>query len=189
MENVTIKHTEVAYSTPWFDIVAKTTSQDDRPFYSLATLDYVSVVALTVDGDMLFVRQYRPAVEQVTLELPSGHVDPGESPETSARKELLEETGYNAQTLYHLGTLAPDTGRLGNRLWCYLALNATQTTDKIETGLDLFRCSRQHVHELIITSRIHHALHLAVLMLANAKLDYSLFKGPLPDISVMMAEQ
>src|SRR5262249_18088057 len=86
----------VVYTTPWFDLVAKSIDAGDLPHYSIATKDYVSIVALTAEGHLLLVRQYRPAVEQVTLELPCGHVEPGETPEEAARKELLEETGYVA---------------------------------------------------------------------------------------------
>ena len=90
----------------------------------LQTKDYVSVVAVTEDGRLLLVRQFRPAVGRMTLELPSGHVEPGETPEQAARKELLEETGYLADTFTLLGNLSPDTGRLGNRMWCFFAKGA-----------------------------------------------------------------
>ena len=71
---------EVPFSTPWFEIVGKTMREGESPYYSLRLPDYVSVVALTEDGKVLIVRQYRPAVEHHTLELPSGLVDPGETP-------------------------------------------------------------------------------------------------------------
>ena len=89
--------------------------------YSISTLDYVSVLAVTKNGTFPLVRQFRPAIEEFTLELPSGHVDQGETPDQAARKELHEETGFVANELILLGNLSPDTGRLGNRLWCFFA--------------------------------------------------------------------
>ena len=64
------------------------------------------------DGRVAVVRQFRPAVEQYTWELPSGLIDPGEDPETACRRELLEETGLRAERVTYLGGYRPDTGRL-----------------------------------------------------------------------------
>jgi ADP-ribose pyrophosphatase len=61
-----------------------------------------AVVAVDERGQVLLVRQLRPAVDKALLELPAGLVDPGESPEDCARRELAEETGYSAQTLLPL---------------------------------------------------------------------------------------
>jgi 8-oxo-dGTP pyrophosphatase MutT (NUDIX family) len=110
---------QVVFACPWFELVAKRSGDDGPPHYSIRTQDYVAIVATTEAGRLLLVRQFRPAVEMTTLELPSGHVEPGETPIEAARRELLEETGHTAATLELLGELRPDTGRLGNRLWCF----------------------------------------------------------------------
>src|SRR5437763_401900 len=65
---------EVAFGTPWFQILGKTMREGEDPYYSLRLPDYAAVVALTEDQRVLIVRQYRPAVEHHTLELPSGLV-------------------------------------------------------------------------------------------------------------------
>jgi ADP-ribose pyrophosphatase len=114
------------FATQWFDLVAKSVSGDPAPHYSIATRDYVSVFAVTAQGNFVLVRQYRPAVERMTLELPSGHLEEGDTPEDAARKELREETGFIAEKLILLGELAPDTGRLGNRMWCFFTPQAVQ---------------------------------------------------------------
>ena len=87
----------IEFTTPWFDLVAKRMNAVDPPYYSLRMLDYVSVIALTTERQVVLVRQYRPAVERYTLELPSGHVEADETPEQSAHRELAEETGYHAE--------------------------------------------------------------------------------------------
>ena len=107
--------------TPWFELIGKTVSDDDQLHYSISTRDYVTVLAVTAEGAFPLVRQFRPAVEMVTLELPGGHVDPDETPAEAARKELREETGLIADELISLGHLAPDTGRLSNRMWSFFA--------------------------------------------------------------------
>src|SRR4051812_18676217 len=111
------------FETKWFSLIEEAQPSGDS-FYMLELPDYVSVVALTPARELLLVRQHRPVVGRETLELPSGHVDPGERPEDAARRELLEETGFAAEELELLGILVPDVGRLANRMWCYFTANA-----------------------------------------------------------------
>jgi ADP-ribose pyrophosphatase len=161
----------VEFTTPWFDLVAKTVDAGEPPHYSLNMPDYVSVLAITVEQQVVLVRQYRPAVERFTLELPSGHVDPGETPEQSARRELTEETGYHADKMELLGSLLTDTGRHENRLWCYLAKSVTPLGGawQPEPGIETVLVRRSGLFDMIVSSEIDHALHLAVLALCLAK--------------------
>ena len=120
-----IEKREIVYETPFCSFVAKTVCGQDSssPYYSVDLPDYVAVVALTDHQELLMVRQYRAAVEQVTLELPSGCLEHGESVEECGLRELQEETGYVADQVEMLGWLVPDTGRLGNRMCCLFAGN------------------------------------------------------------------
>lgn len=159
---------EIVFSTPWFQIVGKPFPHHDSLHYSLRTNDYVCVVALTQAGQMLLVRQYRPAVGRMTLELPSGHVEKDDSPEVAARQELLEETGYVAESLDLIGAFSPDTGRLANRMWCFFAADARPTSEAgyhPEPGIEpvLFAGT---LTELLAQEGFDCALHAAALFLA-----------------------
>jgi len=166
-----IVNRKIEFETPWFQVVAKTVAGDPAPYYSLRMQDYVSVVAFTKRDELVLVRQYRPAVERLTLELPSGHVEPNEPPAESARRELAEECGLDAPGLELLGTLISDTGRNENRLWCYLAAKVLPLgADYVpEPGVERILVPRLKLPELIAAGGFDHALHLAVLMLAVAK--------------------
>jgi ADP-ribose pyrophosphatase len=71
---------EIAFETPWFQLISKQVAGESAPYYSLQMQDYVAVVAFTDQAELVLVRQYRPAVERHTLELPSGHVESDETP-------------------------------------------------------------------------------------------------------------
>jgi len=176
LEAKTITHQERVFSTAWFSVLAKTVNGQGAPFYSLEQLDYVTVLAVTPHREILLVRQYRPAVERYTLELPGGHVEPGEEPEYAARRELLEETGFQAERLELLGTLVPDSGRLSNRLWCFFAgeLKQVSSTPEFEQGDALLACKPTELLDYIVDSRFDHALHLAIVLLALSKQKLSL---------------
>lgn len=156
----------IAFQTRWFSLVGKTTDDSAEPYYSIDTLDYVCVVPITSEGEIVLVSQYRPAVEATVLELPAGHVEQGETPEEAARRELLEETGYAAETLELLGILDPDTARLSNQMWCYLAPGARREREAGDSDIEVLRRPVGAVDDLLASGDLRHALHLAALFLA-----------------------
>lgn len=81
----------------------------------------VCVAALTEDGYLLFVRQFRYPYQKVLLELPAGKLDPGEDPLEAGKRELREETGAEAARYESLGELYPSSRRNNRILRVYLS--------------------------------------------------------------------
>ncbi len=102
--------------SPWVEVIEKLVQFEPgkaaEAYHFMSQAPYIGVLARTPDGRIALVRQFRPAVEAFTWEFPAGTIDPGESPEQTARRELLEETGLETLELVHLGEFYPDTGRL-----------------------------------------------------------------------------
>jgi 8-oxo-dGTP pyrophosphatase MutT (NUDIX family) len=167
---------EVVLHTKWFELVARRAPDYSDPHYSIQTLDYVQVVAVNPDGHLLLVRQFRPAVWETTLELPSGHVEQDQTPEEAARAELFEETGHTAEEWLPLGKCASDTGRLGNRLWCFFASNArpiSRPAAQREAGIDFVLYEgtiRELVQEKNFSNGLNRAAILAAVMAGKLKL-------------------
>lgn len=81
----------------------------------------VAIVALTDDGRICLVRQYRTSLARVTVEIPAGKLDPGEDPLTCAHRELREETGMEADQMAFLTTIATSDGFTDELIHIYMA--------------------------------------------------------------------
>lgn len=159
--------------SPWFTVVSRLVQFNDggelQEYHSLRQADYVCVLAETTDGRVPLVRQFRPAMETFTLELPAGLRDANEVPEQTALRELTEETGCKVQgEMEFIGSYIPDTGRLENRLWGYHAVIADETVEgwSPEAGVERLFVTKEEFKNLILNGGFSHALHLALISAA-----------------------
>lgn len=135
---------------------------------------WANIVALTKNGEVVLVRQYRHGVNQVLLEFPGGVVEDEEDPKTGARRELLEETGYTASQWIEIGKIYPNPALQTNTLHCYLALGAEKISEQnLDAGEDI-EVKLMALDELVEVAKrgeFLHALMIAVLFLALAHLN------------------
>jgi ADP-ribose pyrophosphatase len=123
--------------------------------------DWVNVVALADGGECVMIRQYRFGSDTVTLEIPGGVVDPGETPLGAAQRELREETGYAAERWSALGTSAPNPAFTRNRLHTFLAEGCTRVGEQQQDAsedIDVVLVPEPRLDDLIAQGVIDHAL-------------------------------
>ena len=131
---------EILMETPYFALRSDQLRLPDGavkdPYYVIERPDAAIVFPLTGEGEVVLVRQYRPAIERVELGLPAGLVEEGEEPEKAARRELQEETGYAGGEWESLGAVASSPSLKDNWAHLYLArgieLAAAQRPDEYE---------------------------------------------------------
>ncbi|MDA0760303.1 MAG: NUDIX hydrolase [Proteobacteria bacterium] len=137
-----------------------------HPFYVFESVDWVNVLPITVDQQVVFVRQYRHGSAAISLEIPGGMVDPGELPAVAAARECLEESGFEANDLKSLGVLNPNPAIFNNRLHTFVAENlkpirAIQNTATEETEVVLVPVAELSAR--LLSGEIDHALVAATL--------------------------
>lgn len=142
------------------------TTGKSHPFYRIHSPEWVNVVALTAQDELVMVRQFRHGSRAMTLEIPGGLVDPGESPQEAAARELLEETGYRAGRLSSLGSISPNPALFANR--CHMqvaegceAVAEIQNSATEETIVELLPLA--DLHKTLRSGGIDHALVVAAL--------------------------
>lgn len=135
-------------------------------FYVLDAPEWINVIALTADEEVLLVEQYRYGIQEPTLEIPGGMVDRGEEPLESARRELLEETGYRSEEWESLGKVSANPAIMTNFTHIYLAANCVyEGADNPDTHerIIVHRLPLRDFLEKVNEGTIHHSIVVAAV--------------------------
>ena len=132
----------------------------------LESVDWVNIVALDPKNRSLMVRQFRFGVGYVTLETPGGMVDPGEQSLDSAKRELLEETGFASDEWSYLGAVEPNPAFHNHLCHHWLASDvAPASAQNLGAGeaIDVEFMSADDIRRAIASGELRHALALSAL--------------------------
>jgi 8-oxo-dGTP pyrophosphatase MutT (NUDIX family) len=161
---------EQVYSTPIFDLHRRRSghpTRGDRHFYVLDAPAWVNIIPLTPRREVVMVRQYRHGISDFTLEIPGGMIDPEDrSPAVAARREMVEETGYDSGRVVKLGKVHPNPAIQPNICYSFFARDVLEIGrphadpgGSEETEVILVPMAR--IKGLIASGKISHALVIA----------------------------
>lgn len=131
----TLERRRLADCSPWLELWSERVQLPDgrivEDFYRIDQPDYAMVLPLAGDGRILALWHYKHGPGRVHLNLPAGYLEPGDEPLEAARRELLEETGHEAERWQRLGAFCVDGNRGCGQAHLYLAsgLRAVQEPD------------------------------------------------------------
>ncbi|MCH9650698.1 MAG: NUDIX hydrolase [Deltaproteobacteria bacterium] len=166
------KSVEVLFSHPLVELRRQQliAAGEQRMALVLQMPDWVNVIAILPDDQVLFVRQWRYGLAQSTLEIPGGVVEPGEEELVGAQRELLEETGYRARTWKRLGEVHPNPAMQTNRTGTWVATDLERVGEAEGDGeeeLELVLVPLKEVPRRIANGVITHSLVVAAFYLLN----------------------
>ena len=135
---------------------------------------WANILAVTKNREAVLIKQYRHGARDILWEIPGGVVEDDESPLVGVKRELLEETGYAASEIIHLGKIYPNPAFQTNTMYCFLALDAERVSEQnLDDGEDI-EVHLVPLDELIAMTRrgdFPHALQVAALFHAFAYMD------------------
>lgn len=176
---------EYIFRRPWLtarrDVLKLANGQINPEFYVLEYPTWVNIIAITKEGRFVMVRQYRHGLGRIGIELCAGCVEEGEDPETAARRELLEETGYSGGKWTLQAVISGNPSTTNNYSYCFLAegveLTDGQHLDATEE-IEPLTLSRDELMELMMSDEMKQSLMLAPLW----RYFYLMEKGESPAI-------
>jgi ADP-ribose pyrophosphatase len=154
------------------DRVADPRSGTEYSRVLLEASDWVNIIPVTPDEQVVLIRQFRFGVWGNTLEIPGGMTEPGEAPGEAAARELEEETGFRAGRVIPLGWVHANPALLNNRVHSFLALDCRQVHEgSQETSEDIAveLRPRGDIPGLILRGDISHSLVVAAFYLEQAQ--------------------
>jgi ADP-ribose pyrophosphatase len=146
-------------------------------YYTIEFGDWVNIIPVTKDKNVVLIKQYRHSIGEITIEIPGGSIDPKltEQPQRAAEREMEEETGYTSSRLELVGVQHPNPALLSNRMHTYIAWDCektkTQELDPFE-DIETFEVTLPELKTLIETGKITHSIILGSFLLAKNKLEF-----------------
>jgi 8-oxo-dGTP pyrophosphatase MutT (NUDIX family) len=133
----------------------------EHEFFRVLCQDWVQIVPVTPADEVVMVRQYRHGSSSLTLEIPGGLVDDGESPAAAALRECLEETGYAGATAVAMGSVNPNPALHAHRLHAFVATGVRPRAGIADTPTEqteVVLIPRPELPKFLLDGTIDHAL-------------------------------
>lgn len=170
---------EYVYKVKWFtarkDRCEKPDGSIVDDYYVLEFPEWATALAITEDGKVLLVKQYRHALGEICIELPGGCIDDTDKTlEDGIRRELLEETGHSFATVHYLGKTSPNPSTNSNLMHMFIATGGKKVQEqKLDENeeIEVMEVTMAELQELIDGKRLIQSMHMTTIFYALRYLD------------------
>lgn len=161
---------ELKYTTNIFKLLSrnmKLESEDKEAEFSIIDApEWMNVIPITPENEIVLVEQYRYGIEESTLELPGGMVDPGETHYETAKRELLEETGFAGDDWHYLGKVSSNPAFLTNYTHLHVVKNCRKIQEQELDGNERINVHTMPIEDFLVMVKegtVHHSLVVAAV--------------------------
>ena len=164
---------EVVYNNPIVSVIEKKNESDyEKKIITLESPNWVNIIPITKNNEVVFVRQFRHGISSETLEIPGGMIDNHEAPDVAAKRELFEETGYTCDKITELGNISPNPALFNNRVFTFIGEGSYLKDANIKNQDEINEVELidlSDVPKLFKTGMIDHALVIAAFHLLGLR--------------------
>lgn len=165
---------KTVFQTEWFSIEEEyfdhVRSLQGKPYYRINLPDGVLILALTEMKEIILVKQFRPALNKYTIELPCGTIDDSESPQQAAGRELYEETGYGCKSLNCIGMGRINMNRNNSHEYAFFGTGAVKSPGfRCREDIEVVLVSLAEFRFLVVSGQFEQLAALGLLVLADWK--------------------
>jgi 8-oxo-dGTP pyrophosphatase MutT (NUDIX family) len=172
-----VVESEKLFSAPWLNVRRDVCELPDgrrhSDYYILEYPDWATAFALTKDNKVVMVRQYRHGLGVISTEVPGGVIDNNEKPEDAVARELLEETGYEFDSIEEIGKVSPNPATSTNYMHMFLATGgrkvAEQNLDATE-DVEVLIYTIEELKQLLRENKMVQSLHVTTAFYALERL-------------------
>jgi ADP-ribose pyrophosphatase YjhB (NUDIX family) len=168
--------------TPFFALEKASNVGDlpGEPYYRLTERDSAICCVLDQSDHFVFIKQYRPSLEELTIETPAGGIEDGETPLDAARRELTEEVGIVCPLLPLGNYFRLMMNRVTSKEYLFFGMFPESCSNAlIESGIETVKISRRNVRSMALTGAYQQLAGVGLMSLAGEVMQVDIWRDPL----------
>jgi len=144
---------KTVYKNEWFQIIDNHYIESKKNYFTIKIPDSSVILPISINKEFIIIKQYRETLDDFSLELPAGFIEKNENPIDTAKRELLEETGYTSNNFNYLGIGRLMINRTNSVQHLFVAKDVIKKSEPKENNIKVIKLSQNKLFDLIIKDK------------------------------------